>query len=216
MIIIYPLTFDPFTLTLRSKGSHCLKISRWSCFKCHHFLIRNVCIDSWKHPNSSHSSFSQSIRALSRFLPLCPSAAACSPPFAHSFSLPFRFSLLSFPLPTFPLSPTLTKGSQRAAAQTAVHVCLLINGINHLALRELFILKMNYLKLQHNAVSFLPLPHYCSGRHKTHHWPYLLCTPLRLPPSYPTVFLSVHPALTTSTPPSCAYEQKKGNQRILN
>lgn len=65
----------------------------------------------------------------------------------------------------------LTKGSQRATAQTAGPVCLLINGINHLALQGLFILKMNYLKVQHNAVSFLLLPHYCSGRLKTHHRP---------------------------------------------
>lgn len=114
----------------------------------------------------SHNQYARLAGILRTF---CPSASGCSPSFPHSFSLSFRFSLLSFPLPAFPLSPTLTKGSQRAAAQTAVHVCLLINGINHLALRELFILKMNYLKLQHNAVSFFPLPHYCSGRHKTHH-----------------------------------------------
>lgn len=64
-----------------------------------------------------------------------------------------------------------TKGSRRRAAKTAGPVCLLINGINHLALQGLFILKMNYLKVQHNAVSFLLLPHYCSGRLETHQRP---------------------------------------------
>lgn len=63
----------------------------------------------------------------------------------------------------------LTKGSQRTVAQTAGPVHLLINVVTHIALRGLFILKMNYLKLQHIAVSFLLLPHYCSGWLKTHH-----------------------------------------------
>lgn len=94
----------------------------------------------------------------------------------------------------------LTEGSQRAAAQTAGSVFLLINGINHLALQGLFILKMNYLKVQHNAVSFLLLPHYCSGRLKTHHWP----SSSALVTHHPSIFSSCH----NHSPPSRSYKPK--------
>lgn len=95
----------------------------------------------------------------------------------HTSVLSFICSVAALtPHPSFFIVVThtlsiVTKCSLRARAQTAGPVCLLINGINHLALQGQFILKMNYLKVQHNAVSFLLLPHYCSGRLRTHHRP---------------------------------------------
>ena len=111
-------------------------------------------------------------------------------------SCPLFRSVLALPLsPCLPLLPSLslhpTNGSRRATVQTAGPVCLLINSINHLAPRELFILKMNYLKVQHKAVSFLLLPHYRSGRlwtHLLHLLPLLLLL----------LFLLFHPSIPRS------------------
>lgn len=145
----------------------------------------------------------------------------------HNPPVPFcsSFSHLQQPHPTpksFCLSlrhshslSMLTKGSQGAAAQTAGPVFLLINGINHLALQGLFIWKMNYLKVQHNALSFLLLPHYCSGRLKTHHW-HSSSAPLSY---HPSIFSSCHsrfplslsykPKATTASIAKSIVEQEK-------
>lgn len=105
------------------------------------------------------------------------------PPSPHFVSFP---TINRWPLhPSFiPLCPEpLITCSQWAATPTAAPVFLLINGIKHLALKGLFILKMNYPKVQHNAVSFLLLAHYCPGASPG---PRLLPSP---------------PPFTTTTPP---------------
>lgn len=167
------LTCDPWP----EMKSFFLNCGKWLCFNFTTFFLSNFSFLSAVNINTHYSSQSAGRLHAIPFHPFCPSFAHSQPSLQTLF---FFFIVVTHSL------SIVTKSSQRATAQTAGPVCLLINGINHLALQGQFILKMNYLKVQHNAVSFLLLPHYCSGRLRTHHWPFF-SAPFS---HHPTIFFS--------------------------